>query len=230
LLYAIGEIILVVIGILLALQVNNWNNERVQRESMHNYYERMYSEIADEIKSIERFIVKEEKLKSMNMRTLKIIDAQNRDSIPVLRKTIGALGTVWTVEVHLPVVQEFLDQGYLSKIKTDSLKMAFKSFSQGMGRMKIMEDYIENQYDDRIEPYINVHLNYSEVALEQYKERFIAGGPPTDFEFLFNDLEFWNIVTFKLEALGGDISWNKKMIDILENLNAQIRKELDKES
>jgi hypothetical protein len=29
--YALGEIILVVIGILLALQINNWNNERQQR-------------------------------------------------------------------------------------------------------------------------------------------------------------------------------------------------------
>jgi len=33
LIYAIGEIILVVIGILIALQINNWNNDRLERES-----------------------------------------------------------------------------------------------------------------------------------------------------------------------------------------------------
>ena len=32
LIYAIGEIILVMIGILLALQVNNWNEERKQKQ------------------------------------------------------------------------------------------------------------------------------------------------------------------------------------------------------
>ncbi|MEO1437908.1 MAG: DUF6090 family protein, partial [Bacteroidota bacterium] len=32
LLYAIGEILLVMIGILLALQVNNWNQERVNNK------------------------------------------------------------------------------------------------------------------------------------------------------------------------------------------------------
>ena len=32
LLYAVGEILLVMIGILLALQVNNWNNERQKRD------------------------------------------------------------------------------------------------------------------------------------------------------------------------------------------------------
>lgn len=30
--YAIGEIILVMIGILLALQINNWNNDRIERK------------------------------------------------------------------------------------------------------------------------------------------------------------------------------------------------------
>lgn len=33
LLYAIGEIVLVVIGILIALQINSWNNERLERRS-----------------------------------------------------------------------------------------------------------------------------------------------------------------------------------------------------
>lgn len=36
--YAIGEIILVVIGILIALQINNWNEERKQLEIRDSYY------------------------------------------------------------------------------------------------------------------------------------------------------------------------------------------------
>ena len=43
LLYAIGEILLVVIGILIALQINNWNEERKDRASeadiLHNLKE-----------------------------------------------------------------------------------------------------------------------------------------------------------------------------------------------
>ena len=36
--YAIGEILLVMVGILLALQVNNWNTERLNRQTEKNYY------------------------------------------------------------------------------------------------------------------------------------------------------------------------------------------------
>ena len=36
LLYALGEIVLVVIGILLALQINNWNEERKESKAINN--------------------------------------------------------------------------------------------------------------------------------------------------------------------------------------------------
>ena len=45
LLYAIGEIILVMIGILLALQVNNWNQERTENKVAKNYLERIHRDV-----------------------------------------------------------------------------------------------------------------------------------------------------------------------------------------
>ena len=35
--YAIGEAVLVVIGILIALQINNWNEERKTKDTVQNY-------------------------------------------------------------------------------------------------------------------------------------------------------------------------------------------------
>jgi len=40
--YAIGEIFLVVIGILIALQVNNWNEQRKSREAETNFMLRFW--------------------------------------------------------------------------------------------------------------------------------------------------------------------------------------------
>ena len=37
LLYALGEIALVVIGILIALQVNNWNEQRKEQKELDGY-------------------------------------------------------------------------------------------------------------------------------------------------------------------------------------------------
>ena len=43
--YAIGEIVLVVIGILIALSINNWNEKRIEQQTLTNYYERMLGEL-----------------------------------------------------------------------------------------------------------------------------------------------------------------------------------------
>ena len=38
--YAIGEIILVALGILIALQVNNMNQSRLEKKALKNYFEK----------------------------------------------------------------------------------------------------------------------------------------------------------------------------------------------
>ena len=49
LLYAIGEIVLVVIGILIALQINNWNEDRKERIVEKKIYENLLSDIKEDI-------------------------------------------------------------------------------------------------------------------------------------------------------------------------------------
>ena len=48
-LYAIGEIVLVVIGILIALQINSWNTEKNNRELEQQYISRLINELNDEV-------------------------------------------------------------------------------------------------------------------------------------------------------------------------------------
>ena len=45
LLYAIGEIFLVVIGILIALQINNWNEENKNEKAEYNFYKEILSDL-----------------------------------------------------------------------------------------------------------------------------------------------------------------------------------------
>ena len=46
--YAIGEIILVVIGILIALQINNWNEKRKLNNLKQNYYQQILTDLEDD--------------------------------------------------------------------------------------------------------------------------------------------------------------------------------------
>jgi len=50
--YAIGEIILVVIGILIAVQINNWNENRKEKESLNAIYNLVISDLESDLKII----------------------------------------------------------------------------------------------------------------------------------------------------------------------------------
>lgn len=56
LIYATGEIILVVIGILIALQVNNLNEQRKQRKVRDTYYLSMINSFDNDLKEIEDYL------------------------------------------------------------------------------------------------------------------------------------------------------------------------------
>ena len=46
--YAIGEIVLVVIGILIALSINNWNSKRIEKREEITSYKNIKRQISDD--------------------------------------------------------------------------------------------------------------------------------------------------------------------------------------
>jgi hypothetical protein len=56
--YAIGEILLVVIGILIALQLNNWNDNNNKTKLGYQYLTQMKSELQDDVFKLDNFIIR----------------------------------------------------------------------------------------------------------------------------------------------------------------------------
>lgn len=57
LLYAIGEIFLVVIGILIALQINTWNNNRIQLHLEGQFLKEIAANLNDDLNQIESVLI-----------------------------------------------------------------------------------------------------------------------------------------------------------------------------
>lgn len=94
--YAFGEIILVVIGILIALGINNWNGEKKERE----FEKRMLSELQIALESdIKTFYFFDKVLKDWNKSVLYLTDAVNSKDISILNKD--------SVYYHLKEIQGF---------------------------------------------------------------------------------------------------------------------------
>lgn len=69
--YAVGEIILVVIGILLALQVNNLNEKRKLRVQEKNVLLSLHNEISSNLLSLETSLNEKNTILQVNKKLLK---------------------------------------------------------------------------------------------------------------------------------------------------------------
>ena len=225
--YAIGEIVLVVIGILIALQINNWNTNRIEHNTIKNYYERIIVELDQETNQAMSLKVKIESSIHKNKRVLKIINSKNTDSINVIKNLLGNTATYLVTDYHFPITKEFISQNYLSKIKNDSIKMDFEYLSSLFSYSASALNYYNSQYVNTIEPFFIKNINYSEVALPQWRKGLIQGGPIINYESLFTSLELWNIVTFKLESLNGESLKLEESIEKFKIIKERLQIELD---
>jgi ribosomal protein L32E len=90
LLYAIGEIVLVVIGILIAVQINDWNNYRIEKKSDYQ----LIGALITDLKSKDREIISDlEYGKSLIKKTDKIVDNWAKN------KSIDTLNLKFSIQI-----------------------------------------------------------------------------------------------------------------------------------
>ncbi|MBN2737275.1 MAG: hypothetical protein JXR70_09865 [Spirochaetales bacterium] len=79
--YALGEIVLVVIGILIALQVNNWNQERKDKQHLNNILQEIQGDLLSDIHHINLFLPGGKRLDSLATRIIdgKITEEEYKD-------------------------------------------------------------------------------------------------------------------------------------------------------
>ena len=75
--YAIGEIVLVVVGILIALQINNWNANKKLNQSRQEYYRQLLIDLDKDKASATNFIIRFKNEHEQYNNYLKLYDQKN---------------------------------------------------------------------------------------------------------------------------------------------------------
>jgi hypothetical protein len=226
--YAIGEIILVVIGILIAIQVSNWNQKRQETAKIYTYYEKILEELIQEVLITAEQKKRIENLRNQQKRVLEILNTKNKEDIPELIQVLGSIPTAWASSQSAEIFEEFMAQGLLSEVNDAPLKAALRNLKDNLTYFKGTDTYVDNQYNILIEPYFAKNINYALVALPQYKKSLVQGGPKTDFEALFNSMELWNVTTLKLETTNGVLIQLERMDKALHQLINELKKHVNK--
>ncbi|SIS47524.1 hypothetical protein SAMN05421766_102140 [Zobellia uliginosa] len=135
LLYAVGEIILVVIGILIALQINNTNNYNEQRSLEQEYLLSLQSEFETNLKKINASI-QENELRIQSLEYLLTLFDQNVldtvNSQIISQKLAPIYGSEISYMPATGVLNDIISSGKLNIILNKSLRQHLASFDSSL--------------------------------------------------------------------------------------------------
>jgi hypothetical protein len=222
--YAIGEIVLVVIGILIALSINNWNEQRKHNHNLRGIYSNLLLDIKSDSVSY-----------SKNLKELKDIDFLQEQ----LYKT--GVKNDSTIVIENPSIIRFLpnynpitkenDPFLATKVTNDSIRKEILIYLRDM---KDMDD-IYSELDEVIKTKMRIYLGnkkmykltnwfenkYKNTAIEDLSYDFIDSA---ELMALSKDAEFQQIlfeaslkIVNNIDVLEILIKQNANLIRVIEN-------------
>lgn len=191
--YAIGEIFLVVIGILIALQINNWNETNKDRKIESNYLVALKKELIADTTGLSLYVLQPFYEKENNLKLGRDYfkgNYQINDTIEFLNKIALAKsmwGFVWTLNTN--VYSELKSTGNLQKINNPELRQDIARYYSRLDLGQLISDTNKSDY----KKFINANLFYDN-QLKKVSSTF-------DYHFLLNKLkteEFYELCNLEL--------------------------------
>ena len=146
--YAIGEIVLVVIGILIALQINNWNENRKERIIEIGYLKNLKLDLQnDSLKLVE---IKETRVKTIKAakELLNIATSKTIDNVFKVDSLYWEVGIWWEFIPNDNTFQELISSGNLNIIKNGSIKNHLLKLSNNYEEIVVMRNHMRRDFDN----------------------------------------------------------------------------------
>ncbi|MEJ2003985.1 MAG: DUF6090 family protein [Cyclobacteriaceae bacterium] len=220
LLYAIGEIVLVVIGILLALQINNWNEKRkiktAEIEILQNLKTELNSNLTElrEINERHRNELKD----GIYLLTLFGTDVSNIPTV-TLDSIIANVLSGFSFEAKDGYIKSLISSNKIDYIQNPELKSFISSFESMVIDATQEDGFVRRLLNERFWPATDGKLSALNglATLGRYEE-FPAGTYSSDFVWFFSNREIEDLLTNILAWRKENMLDEQAFIDNIEKM------------
>jgi hypothetical protein len=148
LIYAIGEIVLVVFGILIALQINNWNEQRKDKAKEQIVLKQLQEDYQSNLLQLEEKMATREKMLISAVQLLNAFD----EPIEIIRDSvIEDLATIRNDPTFDPIQSDITSSENLRLIRNDKLKRLLSNWSSDVvGVLEIEKIWTKSVYEQYI--------------------------------------------------------------------------------
>lgn len=229
LLYALGEITLVVIGILIALQVNNWNENRKTAAEEQTILSQLLEDLEFAKIQSGEYIEREKEDIGRLLMLLGDEEAQQQiDEIPNPDRFFYE--ALWNVSHDTPVIISYEDL----KNSGNSGKITNPTLRTRLSVMELINQALAKMIDDRlsvhqirIDNIVEQDANYLPMVAARRNLDNLDIGNPNDYTLLLQDQEVKNLLGMKLdltyEVLGVRENLDRILTQVIELVESEIR-------
>ncbi len=228
--YAIGEILLVMLGILLALQVNNWNEERKDRVEEIIILESLDKNLILANEQSDSLISSEKYSKGVLLLVLGI-DSINSilDSNSISAKIFK--DAFWNLESDIPVINTYIElknTNKLSLIKNHEIKEKFTSLEVNLNELEGMLDDRLNVQQIRIDDIAENEVNFIPFIKSSIPTINIEKEKQNNFELILSNQRIRNLLGLKLNMTQDVLNYRENLDNDIKDLRMLIEAELSK--
>jgi hypothetical protein len=222
LLYAIGEIALVVLGILIALQINNWNEGKKAIKVEQKLLLSLQREISTNIAQLERRIEKHISSSEQNKELLRYFSSRGQSyNVAYLDSLVENATTPTFFNPQMGVVKSMISTGELKFIRNEIIVEYVSMFEDKSDEVMKQSDRLTIIWNEQLWPRENKYIR--RLNRVQGKNWFNFELPPSphssDYDSLFADVVLEN--TFML-SLYEQISLIIREETLLEQMKAAL--------
>ena len=216
-LYAIGEILLVVIGILIALQINNWNEDRKDRNTEKSILQEMKNNLHTDLNDI-RFNLRYD---STNSSATKIVLNHLENKLPFhdsLEVYFGRMGDNTLLLENTSAYENLKSLGF-NLISNKELKLKITNLYSARYEYldeisKVYTTFIFSNYQPAL-------LEHTTSYTNDFKRRF-----PNNFQELMNNNSFKEVIRhdlfFKKISISLSKKTEKKILELMELIDKEL--------
>ena len=244
--YAIGEIALVVIGILIALQINNWNESRKDEVLELEHLKNLRTEIEENITEHNWDLVNARRSYLSTMKILRHLEGPSLH-MDTLRRAFSSINVTSPFFLNSSAFQSLKAMGIQTISKKEIRDNLTRYYDFFAGRITywqtseinypplILNDYLKEHFEVDVQYNLDslLRLDLNDNHHRRHINQLFDGSEdkeyfPVDFDFVLNDPEFKIVITNAVKGGISLIRLHLGSLDLLQELSDQVVQEIKK--
>ena len=243
-LYVTGEIIIVIVGILIALQVDNWNTQRQGRAEARVFMIRLKNEFQDNRDQMAQKIeMRQDALKSAR-ELLRIVDTQAENTTRAEVDSLLAIALpVYTFDPSQGVLNQLTTTDKLTLFRNEALNNKLSAWTSMIEDIKGDENMYNSYNHNHFRPFLYNNYNGRNVINSRIRNKVINpillsssesvnteigySGKPVALDVLLTSIAFENYLAFCISWLSLINTQSQGVINYIDEVLQIIDEELE---